>query len=418
VKKIFSILSFLIAVVLLTFFTIKGFYFAAKIDLEPLAPGVTFDFPVHLFIHGDSSGVSSVKPRLIVTEKAGRIRWVYPDSKKIEGEILDIRYAVYSAGHEEGMLSAAIDPKFPQRPYLYVFYSKDQPKKSRISRFTLSGDFTADPLSELVILEVSKFNDTHNGGLLSFDRDGFLFISIGDSEASNQIGVAMQQRKTLLGTILRIDVSESSPSKPYKIPNNNPFVGRNDGSLPEIWAYGFRNPWRFSYNPGTGTLVAADVGADKREEVNLVEPGGNYGWPIFEGDLCRNIPNLTRCEDAQVVKPLGAFDHALSRAITGAAIYNGKIGSLNGRVVFSDYMRGIFSFEISGDTVNQARIELFKWPTDRGPRTGRTALIASLTQGPDGELYIVNSEGTLSRAREIAFWKRFRAILYSVLNFR
>src|SRR5690606_10180963 len=119
-----------------------------------------------------------------------------------------------------------------------------------------------DPASELKILEVSKFNDTHNGGHLLFEKPGVLWISVGDSEASNHVGPLMQKRQTMLGTILRIDVSAASEEQPYVIPPDNPFAQATDGSLPEIWAYGFRNPWRYSYDPETEALIVADVGAN------------------------------------------------------------------------------------------------------------------------------------------------------------
>ena len=179
-------------------------------------------------------------------------------------------------------MAIAFDPEFEKNKYFYVFYSVEQPSVSRISRFTMNADYTASKSSEFVILEIQQKSAWHNGGMLLFGKDKMLYASIGD----DQSGKLSQTRKSLLGSVLRIDVSKSTKEKPYKIPPDNPFLTSDDGSLGEIWAYGFRNPWRFSFDRETQKMYLGDVGHNNAEEVDLVEKGKNYGWPRMEGKHC------------------------------------------------------------------------------------------------------------------------------------
>ncbi|MEZ4741952.1 MAG: PQQ-dependent sugar dehydrogenase [Bdellovibrionota bacterium] len=411
-KKSIKIVAYGFFTILSIFLLLKGLWFGPHIDLEPIVPKISFEQPVHL------SFAPNPEKRLMISEKKGVIKWVNFESTKVEGILLDISDKVYSSGHEEGLLSARLDPEYPTKPFVYAFYSLDAPKRSRVSRFEIDENFHADPKTELTIIEVNKFRDTHNGGQILFHKPGIMWISFGDSEASQKIGKDIQNRNSLLGSIIRIDVSNSTKVNPYAIPKDNPFADSLDGSRAEIWAYGFRNPWRFSYDATSDTLLVADVGSNLREEVNQVTKGGNYGWPIMEGEVCRNV-SYGSCTDSTLQPPLGSFPRNIARAVTGAAIYRGtNVPSLKGRIIFADYLRGIMSFEKQKSIVDTPRIDMYKWPTSRGPNTGETILISSFQIGPDNELYVVNTEGTLNRVAKLGLWKQIRGTLYAMLNFK
>jgi len=416
IKTFFSILGWFFVFLLALLLLAKAWIHFPYVDIEEIAPGVLFDFPLHVEFLETADG-----QRILVSEKGGVVKSMAVDSASSFETVLDISDQVYWQGHEEGLLSSVVDPRFPERSYLYVFYSLDNPKSSRVSRFNLSSELIADKSSELVIIEIDKVRDTHNGGLLKFDRHGYLLVSVGDSEASGEYGRQMQTRQTLLGTILRLDVSESSHDSPYLIPQDNPFIHLDDGSLPEIWAYGFRNPWRYTYNKSTDTILVADVGSDLRETVKHVEKGTNHGWPVVEGDVCRSdMIGFGDCDDESIVQVLGAFPQTISRAPTGSVLYRGELApSLRGRIIFSDYLRGVFSFAPSqtGEIVTSARSDMYKWPTTRGPNAGRVMRIASISEGPDHEIYVVNAHGIIGRLKELSFTRRIRGMFYGMLNF-
>lgn len=397
---------------LCAFLLLKGYTRRPFLDIEDVVPGLVFDFPVHLqFLPG-------APEQLVITERAGRVIWVKRNSTAIEGEILNIEDRVYSAGPEEGLLSAVVDPQYPKRSFLYVFYSKDAPKRSIISRYALDQNLVADKRSEQVLLEVPKIRDTHNGGQLEFDRDGFLMASIGDSEASEDLGEKMIQGKILLGSLIRIDVANSNQSKPFAIPPTNPFAQIKNGHPPEIWAWGFRNPWRYTYDPPTHSWIVADVGATLKEEISQVRVGENHGWPAIEGDVCHHRA-YANCDPKTFTAPLASVSHNESVSVTGAAIYRGStVPALKGRVVFSDYIRGIFSFEYQpGKVTTSVRRDIYKWPTPRGPHAGALYATSSLVIGPDQEIYLVNARGTIGKIRQIGWWKWLRGFLYEMLSF-
>ena len=205
-------------------------------------------------------------------------------------EFLDIRDRVSNRGSEEGLLGLALDPQ--SDGYFYVYYSAADPRRSVVSRFAYGSEGqptvgpSADPDSELIILEIEQPYANHNGGQIAFGPDGFLYIGLGDGGAAGDPRGNGQDTSTLLGSILRIDVSEATPDQPYAIPPDNPFA--DGGGRPEIWAYGLRNPWRFSFDRETGDLWTGDVGQNQWEEIDLIERGGNYGWNTLEGNHCFN----------------------------------------------------------------------------------------------------------------------------------
>ena len=218
---------------------------------------------------------------LLVAEQRGSLT-VYGDDGSVRG-VLDLSDRV-TFSDERGLLSVAVDPQFAARPFLYIWYSPRGTHVTRLSRFPVAAGL-ADRDAELVILEVEQPYSNHNGGALRFGPDGMLYLGIGDGGAANDPHENGQNRGTLLGSIIRIDVSAASEQYRYSIPTDNPFLGV-PGVRPEIFAYGLRNPWRMAFDPDTGDLWVGDVGQNRVEEVGIVEAGTNQGWNIFEGDEC------------------------------------------------------------------------------------------------------------------------------------
>ena len=304
-------------------------------------------------------------------------------------EILDIRDRVSSRGWEEGLLGLAIDPNDPS--YFYVYYSAARPRRSVVSRFFYSGSgdaAAADPDSELVILEVEQPYANHNGGQLAFGPDGYLYIGLGDGGSAGDPRGNGQDTSTLLGTILRIDVSEATAEQPYAVPPDNPFA--DDGGRAEIWAYGLRNPWRFSFDRGTGDrdtgeLWAGDVGQNEWEEIDIIERGGNYGWNVLEGTHC--FSPSSDCEREGMIPPVWEYSlDGEACSVIGGFVYRGSgISWLSGVYVYGDFCTGeIFGLRRDGgDVINQLLAD-----TDHR--------IASFGEDGDGELYVLTQgEGIL-----------------------
>ena len=220
----------------------------------------------------------------VVTEQAGRLWTLDEDQLGAEHisvpEGMDITGRVSSRGSEEGLLGLALDPN--NRRHLYVYYSAANPRRSVVSRFNYGN--IASPETELVVLEVEQPYPNHNGGQIAFGPDGYLYIGLGDGGSAGDPQGNGQDTSTLLGSILRIDVSNATPEQPYAIPRDNPFA--DGGGRPEIWAYGLRNPWRFSFDRETGDLWTGDVGQNEWEEIDIIQRGGNYGWNTLEGNHC------------------------------------------------------------------------------------------------------------------------------------
>jgi glucose/arabinose dehydrogenase len=299
---------------------------------------------------------------------------------------LDITNVVSTAGFEEGLLGLAFDPNYAQNGYFYVYYSAASPRRSVISRFSVSSTnpLLADRSSELVILEVPQPFDNHNGGNIMFGPDGYLYIGLGDGgSAGDPLGHG-QNRGTLLGSILRIDVKNIPTSIRYRIPNDNPFVNVQ-GARGEIWAYGFRNPWRFSFDAVTGLLWAADVGQNNYEEVDVVVKGGNYGWNIMEGLHCYP-PSVTSCSQSGLTLPIKEYTHSDGCSVTGGFVYRGsRFPSLYGAYIYGDFCTGkIWALRYDGTRITE-QLELID----------STLTISSFGLDKDGELYILSFDGKI-----------------------
>ena len=283
--------------------------------------------------------VQAKNGRFLVTEQAGRIMVLDEDQLTEEHilipEPLDLRDRVSSRGSEEGLLGIALSPH--NERHLFLYYSAANPRRSVVSRFNYNLEVAPD--SELVILEVEQPYQNHNGGQIAFGPDGFLYIGLGDGGSAGDPQGNGQDTSTLLGSILRIDVSESTEAHPYAIPPDNPFAAPV-GARPEIWAYGLRNPWRFSFDRETGDLWTGDVGQNEWEEIDIVERGGNYGWNILEGTHCfRPRDNCDR--DGRIPPVLEYSLDGAPCSVIGGYVYRGNaIPWLRGAYIYGDFCSG------------------------------------------------------------------------------
>jgi glucose/arabinose dehydrogenase len=307
-----------------------------QIKLESAFPNLTFTRPVDFQHPGDGSN------RLFVIEQRGVID-VFENSQDTVAKIyLDIIGHVDSeSGDEMGLLGLAFHPDFKTNGYFFVYYTAQNPMRSVISRFSVNKNNpeNADPSSEFVILEIPQPYIDHKAGQLVFGPDGYLYIGSGDGGGGGDPDGNAQNRFVLLGKILRIDVDHPGASARYGIPADNPFAGNKFGYKEEIYAYGLRNPWRFSIDPITKQLWAGDVGQDRYEEVDIIQKGGNYGWNIMEGMHCYNSSG---CDTTGLNMPVIEYSHSLQgNAVIGGFIYRGKLApELYGTYIYADYVEG------------------------------------------------------------------------------
>lgn len=351
----------------------------AQDQLEPAFPALTFANPVDLQNAGDSSD------RLFVVEQnAARIRVFSNDeAAATAGVFLDLSGVVDASGSEMGLLGLAFHPDYATNGYFFVNYTAGNPRRTVVARYKVDADdpAVADPDSALILLEVPQPGTNHNAGQLAFGGDGYLYIAFGDG---GQTPALSQDPTDPLGSLFRIDVDASSESERYRIPGDNPFVGNVDGIAEETWAYGFRNPWRFSFDE-SGRLWLADVGDVTWEEVNIIEKGGNYGWPVMEGMHCR--PPATTCDETGLTLPIAEYHHSVGRSITGGYVYSGtRRPDLVGRYLYADYIDGtVFTVEdVSGSFVSGILFD-----TDMR--------ISTFGRDESGEIYIVSYAGTIHR---------------------
>jgi glucose/arabinose dehydrogenase len=317
---------------------------------------------------GFTSPVALIEPsdgthRLFVVDQTGVI-WILSDGKRIEKPFLDIHEQIVELNSfydERGLLGLAFHPDFASNGRFYVSYSghlqdnllpSEWDHTTYISEFTVSTDDPnqADPNSARVILAMDKPGYNYEAGNIAFGPDGYLYIATGDSvrDPATEAGKYAQDVNSLLGKILRIDVNGTADiGQQYLIPADNPFV--SGAGRAEIYAYGFRNPYRFSFDvpeSGKTRLFVADVGQATMEEVNLVKRGGNYGWPIHEGTSCFNSQRweqpLESCSADGMTGPIIAYAHTSDlSAVIGGVVYRGKaIPELNGGYIFGDWGRG------------------------------------------------------------------------------
>ena len=320
---------------------------------------------------------------IFITEQRGVIYAFSANNSQQADIFLDITDRVNRGGDEEGLLGLAFDPDYQGNGYFYVYYSAADPRRSVLSRFSLDQENTniADPQSEVVIMEVAQPYSNHNGGQLAFGPDGYIYIGLGDGGSGGDPLGNGQNLSTLLGSILRIDVSGLSAPGDYEIPADNPFVGI-EGARPEIWAYGLRNPWRFSFDSETGLLWAGDVGQNLWEEIDIISKGANYGWNIMEGFHCYS-PS-TDCNQSGLTLPVVEYGRSQGCSVTGGYVYRGaQIASLQGHYIYGDYCSGnIWALAYDGSAVTENKLLV-----------DSSLSITSFGVDVTGNLYILDRQG-------------------------
>lgn len=327
--------------------------------------------------------------RFFIAEQGGLIR-IMKDGKLLERPFLSLKDKMVSLNafyDERGLLGFVFHPDFRSNRKFYVYYSapskaKGSNHKSVIAEYTVSADPDVANAVGKVIMEIEEPEANHNGGQLAFAKDGYLYIAVGDGGGAGDKHGAEgngQNLQTLLGKILRIDINVGA--YPYKIPSDNPFV--NEDAKSEIWAYGLRNPWRFSFDRQTGKLFCADVGQDEYEEVNIIEKGKNYGWRIMEATHCFN-PQVN-CNKEGLTLPINEYSHEVGKSITGGFVYRGNIiTELTGKYIFADWTGPLFYLTETGkDQWSRSDLQVINKPED--------LRVLSFGEDEKGELYILTS---------------------------
>lgn len=350
----------------------------AALGLQEVAAGLAF--PLYLTAPADD-------PRLFVVEKGGRIR-IIKDGGLLAAPFLDLTGQV-STGNEQGLLGLAFPPDYAATGRFVVHYT-DPAGDTRLSGFRASADpDLADPGSETVLLAVDQPYANHNGGQIAFGPDGHLYLGLGDGGSSNDPAGTGQSLADLLGSLLRLDLAGGSA---YAVPADNPFVGL-EGARPEVWSWGLRNPWRFSFDRGTGDLYIADVGQSRWEEIDVARAaegagrGLNFGWQRMEG---RHCTAGVSCDREGLTLPVLEYGHGEGCSVTGGYVYRGSaIPALRGHYFYADYCAGwVRSFRLEGgEAVDQAG-----WPTLRPG-----GAIPSFGEDAAGELYLLTADGRVLR---------------------
>ena len=356
---------------------------AATYETAVAFPQLSFTRPVDLQSPPDNTN------RIFVVEQAGVIA-VFPNegSASTKKTFLDIREKVDDQGNEEGLLGLAFHPDYETNGFFYVNYTAENPNRTVISRFKVSpsNPDQADPSSELQLLTFDQPYSNHNGGQVSFGPDGFLYIAVGDGGSGGDPHDHGQNRGTLLATILRIDVNKQENGKQYGIPTDNPFAKNSNGYREEIYAYGLRNPWRFSFDADNGRLWTGDVGQNAYEEIHIVEKGGNYGWNTMEGNHCFKPKN--GCNRAGLKPPVHEYGRSEGISVTGGFVYRGpSLKGLEGKYIYADYAtRRIWALDHT-DLTNPVNTLLVEADFN----------ISSFGVDNDNELYLCGFDGKIHR---------------------
>jgi glucose/arabinose dehydrogenase len=294
---------------------------------------------------------------------------------------LDISTRIVSSG-EQGLLGLAVHPRFSENGFIYVNYTRSSDGATVISRFTVDrSTWVSDLGSEVPLLTIPQPYDNHNGGALVFGADGFLYIALGDGGGAGDPQNNAQSLSSLLGKILRIDVDRPGSRAPYSIPRSNPFSAREGRVRLEIFAWGFRNPFKMTRDRASSRIWVGDVGQNMREEIDILKRGANYGWNVVEGDLC--YPAGTSCSRRRFEKPVWTIPHSKGRSVTGGYVYRGTaLRRLRGSFLYGDFVTGKI------------------WRLWKRGRTYRNRLvlsskinISSFGQDSAGEIYVVDYSG-------------------------
>lgn len=350
---------------------------AFTFSTELVADGL--DTPVYVTHAGDASG------DLYLLEKEGKIR-IVREGALVAEPFLDISDRVTTGGNEQGLLGLAFAPDYSESGYFFVHYS-DNDGNTMVARFQRTAERTlADASSEFIVLQLDQPARNHNGGMLAFGPDGYLYIGMGDGGGSGDRYNNGQNPDTLLGKMLRIDVM-SDLAEPYTIPADNPWVDvdwNGTDVRDEIWAVGLRNPWRYSFDRATGDLWIGDVGQNQYEEIHFTPAnssgGHNYGWPIVEATHCYGS---STCETAGFTIPVAEYSHSGHCSVTGGYVYRGAdIPALDGVYLYGDYCSGMIWALWPANGLWQTA-ELFQ----------SDARISSFGEDEEGEIYVTDMSG-------------------------
>lgn len=351
---------------------------SAQYALQEAFPNLPlFSLPLDMQMPGDGTN------RIFIVQQKGKI-YLFQNTPTVNTRklFLDLSTIVSPAGGERGLLGLAFHPNFKVNGFFYVHYTTDsaQTFTSYISRFQVNPSNPDSTLlnSEKILLTIAQPFSHHNGGCLAFGLDGYLYASYGDGEIDSN----GQSKYVLLGKMLRLNVDKEENGKQYAIPADNPFVNNTLGFKPEIYAYGLRNAWKFSFDIVTGKLWASDVGADSWEEIDLISNGNNYGWSVMEG--LHRYDNYTG-DTTQMTLPIWEYPHTLGNAsITGGYIYRGNaLPDLVGKYIYGDFMTGrVYALQYNGVDLpsNQLLIDTLT------PRIN----LSSFGQDLSNEIYLIS----------------------------
>lgn len=332
-------------------FSLLSSYCFAQVEVVNAYPNLSFNAPI------DYQFASQSNDQVYVAERNGRILMFENESETSEtNTLLDITDQVNAAG-EGGLLGFDFHPDFETNGYFYVYYTAADPFRSVISRFqVLENESSEIEDSELILIEINQPYSNHNAGQIHFGPDGYLYIALGDGGSGGDPEDNGQDRTTLLGSLLRIDVDSTEGELNYAIPADNPFVDNGEGYREETYAYGFRNPYRFSFDAETDELWVADVGQSSREEINVVEKGLNYGWNTMEGSLCYSPSS--GCDTSGKELPVYEYGRDEGGSITGGFVYRGTEASeLQGKYIYADFASGnIWSLNWDGEEASNNQL--------------------------------------------------------------
>ena len=345
------------------------------VRLERAFTDLKFELPLGIRFADDG------RDEMYVAEYGGRVKVVPNDPAADTATVfLDLSERIATAPPGE-FFAIEFHPDYAENGTFFVRYKLQNPERTVLSRFqrSASNPLEADPESEVVLLEIETPGNAnnHHGGDLAFGPDGYLYVALGDGGTQfDQAGNA-QDRTKLLGKVLRLDVDNPAGGLNYGLPPDNPFVGNEEGWREEVWATGLRNPWRMTIDRETGEVWLGDVGENDWEEVNRIEAGANYGWPIMEGPECAPFGPAT-CEQEGLILPVWAYPREVGGSITGGYVYRGdSIPELYGHYIFADFnTKDVWSVDIENpETARRLVRELWDNVTTFG-------------EGPDGELYL------------------------------
>ncbi len=392
---------------------------STKIKLEPLVAGI-------------NTPLAMVQPpgdnRMFIIEQFGRVR-ILENGKLLPTPFLDVRSKIPNLHHdfdERGLLGIAFHPKYKENGKFYVAYSAHldfgadlgqmlwYSHSNVVEEYTVSKNNpnTADPSTARRILSTPWPQFNHNGHWIAFGPDGKLFVSMGDGGYANDWGIGHnvtigngQDLSTLNGKMLRIDVDARTDGKPYGVPSDNPFVGKKD-IKPEIWAYGLRNPWRCSFDTGSGALFCGDVQQDSYEEVNIIGKGQNFGWRRMEGTRCfdytKPAAHPATCDKSGITLPILEYNNCSAKpegckgiSVTGGYVYQGKVAAWKGKYIFGDWSKSFGTMD--GQIFFATKASDGKWSMDVAEVTnmpGKKPYVLAFAQGSDGEVYALTSVTT------------------------